>query len=455
MGTLMKKTISVLALTAICASAMAADYLVVVPVKGRTGAKSYDNIAVTLNPYTLPQAVVGLPYSTDLSGLVVVTGDPAYSGSGVTWSAVSSTLPAGLVLNSNGTITGTPTAAGTGSILARATYKTKTGERSYDVQALNITVTLDAATLPTGQINTAYTANLASGLHVSGDSAYAGNGVSWSLAAGGLPTGLQLDSNTGVVYGTPKEVVTGKSFTARATYRGKSADQTFAVDIQGPSDPYWNNVVLLASPESGAYKDLSKYGVALTPGAGVTLDGAIAKFPGTSSMKFTSTSAGVSVPYAASKFDFTNTVTTWTVEAWVYLQGAQSNIQLYRLDVVGNAQSSSGWEADIRSNARGVTFPGYGGPTANMSISSGAWHHMVWQRSGSSYTFGMDGVIQQTSTYTGGKAASNFLKIGSNYNNSVGITYNLQEVRLTAGVARYDTTVGATYSVPTEPYPRH
>jgi hypothetical protein len=339
------------------APATAGDYYVVVAVKGRI-ARGEAPISVVLNSSTLPPAAVGVPYSADLKPLVVVQGDPAYTGAGLSWSAVDGSLPAGLSLTGDGTLTGTPTAAGAGSV------------------------------------------------------------------------------------------------TARVTYKDKSTEQSYPLTIEGPPDPYWQSVVLLASPEIGVYRDMSKYAATLTPGAGVSIDSSVARFPGTSSMKFTSSSAGVSVPYSAAKFDMTNTNKTWTVEAWVYLQNPQASIQLYRLDVLGNAASSSGWEATITSSQMGVVYPGYGGPTPGKAIAAGQWHHMAWQRNNTNYSFAVDGVVATTATYTGGLTAGNSMKIGGNYNNSVGITYNIQDLRVTNGVLRYPTTPGATYNVPSEPLPR-
>lgn len=124
--------------------AQAADYFLVVPVKGRAAAAT--PISVSLNTYTLPSAVEGVPYSFDLKPLLSVTGDPAYAGDGVTWSTVSSTLPAGLQLLANGLIAGTPIASGTGVLTARASYKTKSGEQSYSlvVASANKTLVLQA-----------------------------------------------------------------------------------------------------------------------------------------------------------------------------------------------------------------------------------------------------------------------------------------------------------------------
>lgn len=221
------------------------------------------------------------------------------------------------------------------------------------------------------------------------------------------------------------------------------------------SDPLYHGVALLAQVKNGALVDASGAPVALSMGSGVSIDSTIAKFPNTSSLKFTSTSTGVSVPYAANKFDYVSTVKTWTIEAWVYMQGSPSSIQTYRLDIAGNQGSVNGWDAAIRAGGNGmnVVFPGYGGPGgASFNFEAGKWYHLVWQRNGTSFSFGIDGVIRGVGTYSAG-APNNYLKLGGNYNNNVGITYNLQDIRLTNSVNRYPLTAGATYDVPSEPMP--
>lgn len=456
-STIKRRAFALSLLSALCAAApvFASNYYVVVAVKGRT-VDPNSNISVSLNSHTLPEAMVGEPYRADLKPLVVVQGDPGYTGTALSWSTVSSSLPAGLVLNSDGTITGTPSSGGVGTIIARATYKTKRGEQGYEVVARNIIVNLPQAALPAGTVGTHYSFNLASSLTVTGDTAYNGTGVTWELVSGALPGGIALDTATGILSGSPSDAVVGKQFAVRASYRTKRAEQSYSMDIDaaGAVDPHWNNVVLLASPANGTYRDESKYAVALTPGSGVSIDSTLARFPGTSSMKFTPTSTGVAVPYSASKFDMASTNKVWTVEAWVYLQNAQSGIHRYRLDVLGNSGASNGWEAAIGSAEMGVIYPGYAGIFPATQITSGKWHHLAWQRNNFSYSFAVDGVIVRALTDSSSMAPNSFLKIGGNYYNTVNITYNIQDLRVTNGVLRYPTTQGATYTVPTEPFPR-
>lgn len=128
--------------TAIYASLMlsafavhAADYYLVVPVKGKT--ESIENIAVSLNPSVLASGTVGQVYTYDFNQHLQVTGDSSYTGAGVTWSVISGNLPAGLTLNSmSGIVSGTPTAGGTSSFTLKATYRTKSGEQTYDIPVI-------------------------------------------------------------------------------------------------------------------------------------------------------------------------------------------------------------------------------------------------------------------------------------------------------------------------------
>lgn len=199
--------------------------------KGVNGQQTYQvvTLAVTvgLGSATPPQALVGQPYSYDLKPLLSVTGDSAYTDSAVTWSVVSSSLPSGLALTSDGVIGGMPTAAGTGSITARAAYKGVSGQQTYQIVTLAITVSLSAATPPQALVGQTYSYDLKSLLSVTGDPAYTISAVTWSVLSSSLPAGLVLNS-AGVISGTPTASGTG-SVVARATYRGTNGQQTYQV----------------------------------------------------------------------------------------------------------------------------------------------------------------------------------------------------------------------------------
>jgi hypothetical protein len=222
------KTVVATALLAASSLTFASDYFVVVPVPAKT--ESAQNISVSLAGYTLPAALKGQPYAGfDFRKLLSVTGDSGYTGYGVHWSVASGSLPAGLTLNSDGTLSGTPTVAGTSSFQVMASYKTKAGQTAYQVVVGNVTVTLDAATLPQALVGQAYSYDLKPLLSVTGDPAYAGAGagVSWTVVSNSLPAGLYLTGD-GWIGGTPTAGGSG-SLTARASYKGVNGQQTYQV----------------------------------------------------------------------------------------------------------------------------------------------------------------------------------------------------------------------------------
>lgn len=128
------RSLLLLAATLASVTTYAADYYVVVPVKGRTA--NVADIGVALTPLTLPLSGVGQAYRYDFNALLQVTGDPSYSGTGVSWDVVAGALPAGLNLSSTGVLSGTPTALGNSSFTLRASYRTQNGLQTYDLAVL-------------------------------------------------------------------------------------------------------------------------------------------------------------------------------------------------------------------------------------------------------------------------------------------------------------------------------
>ena len=157
--------------------------------------------ALQITTTTVPAGTVGTAYSTTLSA---TGGTPPYS-----WTLTSGSLPAGLTLSASGTISGTPTTAGTASFAVKVTDSASLTATSgtlalvVNAAALQITTT----TVPAGTVGTAYSTTLSA---TGGTPPY-----SWTLASGSLPAGLTL-SASGAISGTPTTAGTA-SFAVKVT----------------------------------------------------------------------------------------------------------------------------------------------------------------------------------------------------------------------------------------------
>jgi hypothetical protein len=135
----------------------------------------------------LPSAQAGTPYSVKLSADGGITP--------YTWSVVSGTLPYGVTLHSNGTISGTPAGDGTFSITVQVTDSESPTVTADQVFTLVVPAPLAVTTpsLPNGTVGETYRAPLSA---TGGVAPY-----TWSLASGSLPPGLTV-SPSGTVSGT-------------------------------------------------------------------------------------------------------------------------------------------------------------------------------------------------------------------------------------------------------------
>ena len=195
---------------------------------------------------TLPAGTVGQPYSQP----VQVTG-----GTGaLTWSIVAGTgtLPQNLNLNQiNGVISGTPTAAGTSSF----TVRVQDAGGLADTQALSITInqpapppspSITTTTLPAGTIGQAYNQTL----QATGGT----GGLTWSIVAGNLPAGLNLNQTTGVISGTPLVPAGTSTFTVRvADAAGQDDTQALSIVINLLNPPIITTTTLPGGTVGQAY----------------------------------------------------------------------------------------------------------------------------------------------------------------------------------------------------------
>ena len=151
---------------------------------------------ITLTPVTLPDATFGVPYNQ------AITADGSVGPYVVT--IIAGSLPAGITLSPDGTLSGTPTVGGPIFFGVRATDATPTGYSGVAAYTLTVNVpalVLPSTTLPDGATDVAYSAQINSA--TGGIAPYR-----YAVTSGELPYGLTM-SSTGAITGTP---TTGRLF---------------------------------------------------------------------------------------------------------------------------------------------------------------------------------------------------------------------------------------------------
>ncbi|HMD70734.1 MAG TPA: putative Ig domain-containing protein [Bryobacteraceae bacterium] len=179
---------------------------------------------LTITTTSLPGGTVGTSYTA--TTLAASGGTPPY-----TWRLGSGSLPGGLTLATSGSISGTPTSAGSftfqigvsdslqGNVIATFTIK---------ITAAPLVVT--TAFLPAGIVGTAYTATTLAA--TGGIPPYA-----WSLASGAtLPGGLSITS-AGVISGTPTAAGTFPVTVQVTDSAQVTATRSYSIAVTAPAVP--------------------------------------------------------------------------------------------------------------------------------------------------------------------------------------------------------------------------
>jgi hypothetical protein len=273
---------------------------------------------VVITTTSLPNGVVN---TAGYSATLASTGGAAP----ITWSwtaQAGSTLPPGLLLGTTtGTISGTPTSAGTFNVTVTATDSSApalTASKNLSITIIPQLAITTSSPLPNGITNTAYTGVTLASTGGSG-------AIVWTLTGGtSLPANLSLNASTGAITGIPTTAGTF-NFTVQAADSGtpqQKVTKSFTITIiqqlvittpaalptGSVTTPY--SVTLASSGGTGAVTWAVANGSTLPGGLTLTTAGVLAGTPttaGTFNFSIAATDSGV--PPQTATVAFTLTIT--------------------------------------------------------------------------------------------------------------------------------------------------
>src|SRR3990172_6090679 len=186
-----------------------------------------DNHVLTITPSplvietaTLQYGLIASPYSRNIA---VSGGLAPY-----TWSVASGNLPDGITLDGAiGTLSGTPTTAGTSTFTVRVTDKAlNTVTKQFFLTVYETLAITTSSPLPSGTACATYNQILAA---TGGLIPY-----NWSVTGGSLPDGMALDNATGVISGTPDTTGTFTFMAQVKDANGQTSSKQLSLAISNP-----------------------------------------------------------------------------------------------------------------------------------------------------------------------------------------------------------------------------
>lgn len=287
---------------------------------------------------------------------VAFTGDNLGSTGGAaprSWSISFGAMPTGLALNgSTGDITGTPTVAGTYQFTVRVTEANGTWDQQGFTTVIAAQPTLSGTLI-----------DASNGIAYSGQFARAGghSPFTYDISAGALPTGLSINSSTGVISGTPT-VNNTYNFTVRVTDNAGNV-ATRASTIVVYAVPVVSGTVGNQAELTDAYSSTAlsvsggKPSVAWTKSAG-TLPPGMSVIGSTGDITGTPTTAGtynftVRATDALGRFD--DSTQQIIVRAKVYISTGPATAATRNIAYAdGGSVAGNGWTAYTWSVASGL-----------------------------------------------------------------------------------------------------
>ena len=248
--------------------------------------------SVSITTASLASGTSGMPYNFAISA---ANGTAPYS-----FTVASGSLPAGLILSGNGTVSGTPTTPGT--------YTFTVGVVDAAGQRASVTYTLVVAQQAASPVTfTTTSLGIATAASPYGATILATGGTgpyTYSIASGVLPTGLTL-SSAGVIAGTPTLAGSYAFMVAAVDVTGLRATTNFVLTVANATTPVSISTTSLPSGVSG-----TAYNASLAASGGTApYRYAISNGVLPAGLMLASTGAITGSPSAAGVSSFTVTVT--------------------------------------------------------------------------------------------------------------------------------------------------
>lgn len=388
--------------------------------------------------FTTAAGSLGSVYETTaISTTVVATGDAP-----ITYAISSGSLPSGSTLSSGGAISGTAPVDGSSTTYS-FTVQATDAQNQDSVRSFSLTINTDVVSFssPANNTTTSATQNTAiSNVTVTATSA-AGYGVLYTSS--GLPTGLSMNTSTGIISGTPTVVASNTSIiTATANTTSRTAALYLNWTINLPGDLFWKYASLLLSantvPKGNTFNtDLSTFNNEIVVVADTKPNEFHPFKEGYYSNYFDGTGDYLAILTNAAFNIGTN---SFTVEAWINTSSATQQSIFNISDTASSGYGAVRVQVLSNQTVQWLMGPGgsWGVAVTAGSITLGTWNHIAITRNGSSVYFFINGLqVGTTQTYATSLTTGGTTYIGYNSGTAFGFNGYISNLRFINGTALY------------------